>query len=332
MGKLDDKVAIITGAASGMGKSHAQRFVEEGAKVVIADIADEGQNLADELGDNATFVEHNVTNEDDWDNLVKTVEDHFGAIDILVNNAGISGPPTNLVDYDSDDYLNIMNINLNGYFYGIKAVFPSIKKQEGGSIINIASAAGVRHVEESQNFAYTTSKHGVIGLTKAAAIELANHDIRVNAVNPGVIETPMMEDYKNEVNINQIGVFLGMKTVYPSMKKSDEGSIINISSAATLRGTPNTVAYTATKYAIAGMTKVAAIEFGPDNIRANSIHPGPITTGMFNIETQEEQAKELPLSRVGKEEEITNMIVFLASDEGTYATGAEFVVDGGMTV
>jgi len=128
MGRLYDKVAIITGAASGMGKSHAQRFVEEGAKVVIADIADEGQKLADDLGDNAIYVEHDVTNEDNWNNLVKTVEDQFGAVDILVNNAGISGPPTDLVDYDSEDYLNIMNINLNGYFYGIKAVFPSIKK------------------------------------------------------------------------------------------------------------------------------------------------------------------------------------------------------------
>jgi 3alpha(or 20beta)-hydroxysteroid dehydrogenase len=122
-----------------------------------------------------------------------------------------------------------------------------------------------------------------------------------------------------------------MKAVYPSMKKVEQGSIINVSSAATFVGTPNTVAYTASKFAIMGMTKVAAKEFGEDDIRVNSVHPGPVATGMFNIETQEEQAKALPMGRVGEEEEITNMIVYLASDESTYSTGSEFTVDGGMT-
>jgi 3alpha(or 20beta)-hydroxysteroid dehydrogenase len=246
MAKLKDKVAIITGAASGMGASHARKFVEEGAKVAITDLqASKGEKLADNLGENAIFIEHDVTNENGWKKVVETVEERFGPINILVNNAGMTGEQEKLVQYDSQKYLNVINVNLHGYVYGIKAVYESIRKGDGGSIVNIASSAGVRHVKESPNFAYTTSKHGVIGLTKAAAIELADENIRVNAINPGVIFTPMMEAAWDEERIEQAG-------------------------------------------------------------------------------------NNVPIKRLGDAEEVSDLVVYLASDESSYISGEDILVDGAL--
>jgi len=143
MSRLKDKIAIITGAAKGMGALHAQRFVEEGAKVVIADIADEGKEVADELGENAVFMELDVTDEENWKKVVENTEDTFGPIDILVNNAGIVGSIKPLIEYSTEDYKNVVDVNRVGTFLGMKTVYPSMKKTDNGTIVNVSSAAGI---------------------------------------------------------------------------------------------------------------------------------------------------------------------------------------------
>lgn len=244
MGKLDGRVAIITGGARGQGAAHARRFVEEGAKVMITDILEEeGKALADELGENARFMKHDVTSEEQWKQVVAETENVFGPVNILVNNAGI-----------------VM----------------------------------VKEIEE---------------LSEA--------------------------EYRKVIDINQVGVFLGMKCVLPSMKKNDSGSIINISSINGLRGSAGTIGYDASKFAVRGMTKTAALEFAKYNIRVNSVHPGPIDTPMIASEETRDIVKEMaegiPLKRVGTPDEVSKLIVFLASDDSSYCTGSEFVIDGGVT-
>lgn len=243
MGRLDNKVAIVTGGSRGMGASHVRKFIEEGAKVVFTDIlVDEGEALEKELGSNAKFVEHDVTNEEQWKKVVETAEETFGPVNVLVNNAGIA--PNNS------------------------------------------------------------------------------------------IENTSLEEYRKVIDINQVGVFLGMKTAIPSMKKVDRGSIVNISSLSGLISGPDQIAYVASKFAVRGMTKSAALELGKYNIRANSVHPGIIETPMtMNEEVEavlEEIAKSIPLQRTAKPEEVTNLVLFLASDESSYSTGAEFIIDGGL--
>lgn len=243
MGRLDGKVAVITGGTGGMGKTHVKRFIEEGAKVVIADLeSTNGESLAKELGDRALFVPIDVTDEGSWKNLAKTTEETFGPIDILVSNAGI---------------VDTISISDSSY-----------------------------------------------------------------------------ETYQKTIRINQDGVFLGMKYVYPSMKKTDSGSIINISSIAGIVGSPNQAAYTASKFAVRGLSKVAALEFAPDNIRVNSVHPGVIRTPMTDQEDTKELVQALsetiPLGRIAEPEEITNLVLYLASDESSYSTGAEFIADGAL--
>ena len=161
-------------------------------------------------------------------------------------------------------------------------------------------------------------------------------DILVN--NAGVVIRRPIEDmseaeYRKVIDINQVGVFLGMKAVAPSMRRAKGGSIINISSIAGFVGRPQTVAYAASKFAVRGMTKVAASEFGKDNIRVNSVHPGPVLTPMFDSMDQSVRdalISEVPLGRMARPEEASDLIVFLASDESTYCSGAEFLIDGGM--
>jgi len=243
MGRLDGKVAIITGGSRGMGASHVRRFVAEGAKVAFSDIlVEEGQALAEELGSNAKFFEHDITNAVDWDKVVSETEAAFGPINILVNNAGIA--PTNPIEETSE------------------------------------------------------------------------------------------EEYRKVIDINQVAVFLGMKAVIPSMKKTKNGSIVNISSLSGLISGPNQISYVASKFAVRGMTKSAALELGPHGIRVNSVHPGIIETPMtMNEEVEamlEEISKTVPMQRTAKPEEVTNLVLFLASDEASYSTGAEFIIDGGL--
>lgn len=143
------------------------------------------------------------------------------------------------------------------------------------------------------------------------------------------------EEYRRIIDINQVGVFLGMKSVVPSMKKGKGGSIINISSIDGLRGAPGNLAYDASKFAVRGMTKTAALELAEYGIRVNSIHPGVIETPMIAQDdlqdTVKEISKNIPLKRLGQPKDITNLVLFLASEESSYSTGSEFVVDGGMT-
>ncbi|PJK16991.1 3-alpha-hydroxysteroid dehydrogenase [Chryseomicrobium excrementi] len=242
MNRLNGKVALITGAAQGMGAAHARLFIEHGAKVVLTDLNEgKGQALAAELGENAHFISHNVTSEADWARVVEETEATFGPIQVLVNNAGI------------------------------------------------------------------TMAKNMLDVT--------------------------VEEYKRIVDINQVSVFIGMKAVAPSMIKAGGGSIVNISSMNGL--VAGAIGYTDTKFAVRGMTKAAAINLAPLGIRVNSVHPGVIATPMVVQEDTkaavEEFAKHIPMKRVAQPEEVSNMVLFLASDESSYSTGSEFVIDGGMT-
>ncbi|MGH2727078.1 MAG: SDR family oxidoreductase, partial [Actinomycetota bacterium] len=151
------------------------------------------------------------------------------------------------------------------------------------------------------------------------------------------LEDSTLEEYMTIINVNQVGVFLGMKAVIPAMKRAEGGSIINISSVEGLRGLPRLTAYSASKFAVRGMTKSAAVELGKHKIRVNSVHPGFIDTpmtraqGLEGIDVDQLFSSGVPLRRAGTPEDIVNMVVFLASDESSYCTGAEFIVDGGAT-
>ncbi|MFW0184901.1 SDR family NAD(P)-dependent oxidoreductase [Rothia sp. CCM 9418] len=240
--KLENKVALITGAAQGMGAAHARLFHEEGARVVITDInAEEGEKLAEELGQNALFLSHNVTSSDDWERVIAETEKHFGTLDILVNNAGITMAKS-LFDVSVDEYTKIFNINQLSVFLGVKYGASLMKKNGGGSIINISSINGL----VGGAVGYTDTKFAVRGLTKAASLELAHHGIRVNSVHPGVIATPMI------------------------MQED---------------------------------TMAAVKEF----------------------------EKTIPLGRIAQPEEVSKTVLFLASDDSSYSTGSEFILDGGLT-
>lgn len=143
------------------------------------------------------------------------------------------------------------------------------------------------------------------------------------------------ELFERHMRINQLGCFLGMKAVVPLMERSGGGSIVNVSSVAGLRGSPGAIAYSATKWALRGMTKAAAIDLAPRKIRVNSIHPGPIDTEMLNVRTLEQNQRRLqavPMKRMGTAEEVANLVLFLLSDESGYVTGAEVAIDGGATL
>jgi 3alpha(or 20beta)-hydroxysteroid dehydrogenase len=242
--RLQGKVAIVTGGAQGQGAEIARQFVAEGAKVAIADVADElGQELADDLGAGALFVRHDVSDEESWTSLVGEVNERFGPVNVLANNAGI--------------------------------------------------------------------------------LRFAD------------IETMTKEEYLLLVNVNQLGTFLGMKAVARTMRKNGGGSIINASSVEGLAGMASLTGYVATKWAIRGMTKAAAMELGPRGIRVNSIHPGMIDTPMTRPHggdaAMEFGASRVPLRRVGYPADIAPLYVFLASDESGYINGAEIAIDGGVT-
>lgn len=242
MGKLENKVAIVTGGARGIGAAHVRRFVQEGAKVIFTDINEEGGlALEKELEGKAKFVKQDVTKAGDWKRVVDEAEKTFGPVNILVNNAGISISKS-IFEITEEEYRRLIDINQVSVFLGIKAVLPSMQKTGNGSIINISSINGL----VGGAVGYTDSKFAVRGLTKAVALQLAALGIRVNSVHPGVIETPMVT----------------------------EGDA---------------------------------------------------------VEVIKEFAKHIPLQRMAQPEEVTNLVLYLASDESSYSTGSEFVVDGGLT-
>src|SRR5699024_4563070 len=177
MARLAGKIAIITGAAQGMGEAHARMFVAEGAKVVLTDLLEEkGQALAEELGENALFVKQDVTRAEDWKNVVEKAEEAFGPVNVLVNNAGITMAKS-ILETTEEEYRRIVEINQISVFLAMKAVIPSMQKAEGGSIVNISSLNGL----VGGAIGYTDTKFAVRGMTKAAALECAHYGIRVNS-------------------------------------------------------------------------------------------------------------------------------------------------------
>lgn len=241
--RLKDKVAIVTGGARGMGAATVRAFVREGATVVIADrLADEGEALAAELGDAASFIRHDVTDEKAWAHLTAEVLARFATIDALVNNAG------------------------------------------------------------------------VVAFGPIAEVEPA--------------------DFDRVFGVNVKGPLLGMKHVGNVMRDAGRGAIVNISSVDGLRGVNALAIYSSSKWAVRGLTKTAALEFGPHGVRVNSIHPGGVDTEMGNPGGQRGAERNwsygrVPLQRIGEPEEVAAASLFLCSDEASYITGAELAVDGG---
>jgi 3alpha(or 20beta)-hydroxysteroid dehydrogenase len=245
MGRIKGKTAIVTGGARGIGAATVRRFIEEGAKVVIADVLDqEGRTLAEQLGSAAAFFPLDVSDPAAWRACVTHATERFGGIDILVNNAGIC-PVAAIVDLE-----------------------------------------------------------------------------------PAV--------FQRALAVNLIGPFLGIQAVGPGMVAQGQGSIINVSSAEGLHGTNGMAAYGSSKWGVRGLTKVAALEFGHRGVRVNSIHPGAIDTPMANSDAIPKDLlarvfARQPIQRIGQAVEISNLILFLASDESSYVCGAEIAIDGGMT-
>ena len=245
--RLKDKVAIVSGGASGMGQSEAMLFAREGAKVIVADVLEtEGRQTADKItagGGQGKFVKLDVTSEANWQSTVEAAVSAFGKLDVLVNNAGISGT------FDPDmlsttAWDKLMDVNAKGVFLGMKTGIAAMQKTGGGSIVNISSISG----------------------------------------------------------------FVGQAAVH--------------------------MAYNASKGAVRIMTKTAAVQYAKDGIRVNSVHPGflpPMRTskGSADPEWRAKMLRAVPMRREGRVEEVANAVLFLASDDASYITGTEIVVDGG---
>jgi len=193
--KLSNKVALITGSGSGIGRASAVLFSQEGARICVADIDKEGGQQTVDLikrkGSDAIFVHADITKASDAEKMVKITLDQYGKLDILFNNAGIGMPFMPIEQIEESLWHRIMDINVKGIFLGCKYAVPIMKRQGGGVIINTASISGVR--PRAGNTAYSASKGAAIMLTKALAIELAPSKIRVNCVNPVVVDTPFLE-------------------------------------------------------------------------------------------------------------------------------------------
>ncbi|MFC5704066.1 SDR family NAD(P)-dependent oxidoreductase [Cohnella faecalis] len=220
MGRLDNKAAIITGAAGGMGRADALLFAKEGAKVAITDLQeDKIKDVAKEIeaaGGEAIGFKHNVTSEEDWIRVVKETVEKFGKIDILVNNAGISNA-TPFMDLTVENWEKTMSINVTSIFLGQKYVIPHMIEAGGGSIVNISSIAGL--TGGSGTGPYTASKGAVRMLTKATAVDFARHNIRANSVHPGFIETPMTVDMFKDEKMHQ---WFQSQTPLPRLGKAED--------------------------------------------------------------------------------------------------------------
>jgi len=220
MARLAGKVAIVTGAAGGMGKADALLFAQEGAKVVVTDVQfDKVQEVVAEIkqqGGEAIGFRHDVASEEDWATIVDETVKQFGKIDVLVNNAGISSSVP-MLDSSVELWNKIMSINLTGVFLGQKFVIPHMIENGGGSIVNISSIAGL--TGGSGAGAYTASKGAVRLLTKATAVDFAKNNIRVNSIHPGYIETPMTVDLMANDEMRQ---WFLMQTPLPRLGKAED--------------------------------------------------------------------------------------------------------------
>lgn len=201
--QLQDKVGIVTGAASGIGEAIAFAWAKEGAKVVVSDIDPRGAETAARIvhaGGNAIFVLADVGTAADVRDLVDKTLAHFGRLDIACNNAGIAGPLAPVSEYRLNDWDDVIRVNLTGVFHGLKYQIPAMLKNGGGSIVNIASILGA--VGFPGACAYVASKHGIVGLTQAAALDYGAKGIRVNSVGPAFIHTPMISQFESDPKAN----------------------------------------------------------------------------------------------------------------------------------
>jgi 3alpha(or 20beta)-hydroxysteroid dehydrogenase len=241
MGRLDGKVAIITGAARGQGEAEARLFASEGAKVVLGDVLDDlGEAVAKDIGDAARYVHLDISSEADWRNAI-AVATSMGPYRVLVNNAAI--------------------------------------------------------------------------------------------IRPAAIEDTSTEAYLSVIMVNQVGTFIGMRESIAALRAAGGGSIVNISSVDGMKGCNGLVSYNSSKWAVRGMTKAAALEFGQYGIRVNSVHPGGVNTPMGNPMGDDDAVNQAfthqAIPRIGEPIEIAQAALFLASDDASYITGAELAVDGG---
>ena len=257
MGRVEGKVAIVSGGASGIGRGCAMRLAEEGARVVVSDVdqnmGEQTCSLISEAGGESIFVRHDVTKEEEWINCVKQAVSSYSGLHILVNNAGI-GIGGSIIEMTLEDWQRQQAINLDGVFLGVKHSIPEMNKSGSGSIINISSVAGLKGARSLA--AYNATKGGVRLFTKGVALECATNrwPIRVNSVHPGVIETPIWD----------------------------------------------------------------------------KINPGLQEAGMNTIDLDTMAEQFVPNGRLGKPLDIANGVLFLASDDSSYMTGTELVIDGGI--
>ena len=210
--EFEGKVAMVTGAGSGIGAEIAKRLAAEGANVVVADLNEEAAaKIAEEIssaGANAFSVRQDVSDAESVRHSVERAMERFGRLDLAVNNAGISGGIAPTADHSLEDWDKVIAINLTGVFYGLKYQIPAILRSGGGSIVNMASILG--SVGSANSVGYVAAKHGVVGMTKTAALEYAPQRIRVNAIGPGYIDTPLLnsldrEIYNGLVDLHPIG-------------------------------------------------------------------------------------------------------------------------------
>ncbi len=206
MKTLENKVALVTGAGSGIGRAIALSYANEGAKVVVSDINEKGGNetvsLIQQAGGDAFFVKADTSSSEENEALVKQTLDHYGALHISCNNAGVGGPSAPVGEYDIAAWDKVISINLSGVFYGMHYQIPAILQSGGGSVVNIASILG--QVGFANSSAYVAAKHGVVGLTKNAGLEYGTKGVRVNAVGPAFISTPLISQNMNQEAIDAL--------------------------------------------------------------------------------------------------------------------------------
>jgi NAD(P)-dependent dehydrogenase (short-subunit alcohol dehydrogenase family) len=206
--QFENKVAMVTGAGSGIGAAMARRFAEEGAKVVAADLnEDAAREVAAEIekhGGIAAAVRQDVGDPASVEKSVEFALEKFGRLDVAVNNAGISGDLAPVADYSLEGWDKVIAVNLSGVFYGMKYQIPAMLRSGGGSIVNIASILG--SVGSANSAGYNAAKHGVVGLTKTAALEYAPQGVRVNAIGPGYIDTPLLNALDRQVYDGLVGL------------------------------------------------------------------------------------------------------------------------------